>query len=157
MRHLSAMQLAKALAMPFPTLDDWIRRGKVTPCVPARGTGTVRVFALPECLAIAVARGLRGCGLGMDVCQNALAYIAGLTEDDLQSAIDEGRTLLLAIGPIVAERLFAADEIRTAAPIQAIRSSGAPIIVVDIARSWEGIVKACEAFQRKEATTAETN
>lgn len=142
MEYQSSAQVCKLLNVSLKTLDNWVRAGIVRPAVNPRGTGNQRHFAaVPDVLAIAVGRGLRGTGFTLQVAATAMKRLMGLSEVDLILAFAEGRKYQMVVAQDVSDHLVDRETIARAAglnpPLAA--ALGLTPIAVDVHRVYENL------------------
>lgn len=103
MKLLSASDVCECLSskkkkFSYTTLNNWIRRGVITPLRDAEGTGHHRVFSLMDVLAIAAGHGLKSNGYSPSVAREVTAIIQSMTEDELLKNFSTGKTCLMIVG-----------------------------------------------------------
>lgn len=103
MKYLSAGDVLECLSskkkkFSYTTLNNWIRRGVITPLRDAEGTGHHRVFSLIDTLALAAGHGLTGNGYSSKVAREVTAIIQAMTEEELLKNFAKGKTCLMIVG-----------------------------------------------------------
>ncbi len=75
MKFYRAGEAVKLTAVPYRTLDHWIRTKLVTPSVQAYGAGSDRLFTFDELVWVCIVRDLRELGVAPSAIKHALPQL----------------------------------------------------------------------------------
>lgn len=95
---LSSGDVRALTGLPQPTLSRWVDASLACPALNA-GKGHHRRFTVVEATALAYGARLREEGFGAQWIEDAMAFVANLSEAELEEAFDEGRTLPFPLPP----------------------------------------------------------
>jgi len=141
---LTTGQLAPLLRIPHRTVDRWIREGVITPTIEQGGRQhRYRLMIVPDCLAIATARGMRASGLSMDAAAAVMDFLMSQTEAGLLAAFARGETAVMVIGDTAMPRFVPPKAITENHHIDyaAAKQVGVMPIGVDIARVYSNLTQ----------------
>jgi len=157
-RDVCACLSSKKKKFTYSTLNNWVRRGVITPVHEAEGTGHHRLFSLVDVLAIAAGLGLTSNGYSSKIAREVTVIIQSMTEEELEANFAKGNTCLMLVGKVKAAPVLMAEESIVSNPkyidYASAEQYGLTPTALNVKRLYDNIVSRIgkvEAEQRKPA------
>lgn len=120
-----APAVCRAVGITYRELDNWVRRGAVSPSLAARGSGTQRLFSLQDLQDVALVASLRNAGVPLQRCAAAVAMAHHA--QGARWVVLEGRSAQVVTAGSLEAALAACDG-AVVVDLEAVRNVAAPLV-----------------------------